>query len=585
MASYAPIQDQTSPPSYSQPSPAIALINFPTSSGKEPRLPSKASKSTNVLGSWRLELISALVAVACVPILVSVLLSYNNRPLTDWPLGSTVTINTFVALLSTISRTSFMFTLIQALLQQRWNWYKTPRPLGDFQVFDEVTRGPLGSFSMVITTRGRPITLLASLVIFTSLITSTLTQSTVTYPDRLVQPPNVNANSVYKIQDYTAEDEKGGIYRLRSFPVLQTLLNGLFTPPDRQVVVHTPICPTSECVRPAFDTLAGKYVSSLQMSAGLRSGLGQDGDRYSTNTLPFYDIRAYKSAIYSLFLIYEGYQVRAAEVLFHYCVETYNISTSQNILKTGKLSAFTEVHQPETTSPGESGNIPLGYLVESKTPGLHYRFGGEGTVNMVRWMLDLLRGPYFDGFDSTTARGDGAEVVRNELMLAARKAVSKFDESQPDYTAKVISLTDELQWQVVKNVSQNIADGITKALLDPSTGANISAILGTSKKRETYIYIRWEWLSLLVAQVIFSIVVLFAVMGETRRLGIPVIKGSIMSAFFAIGSTERALVEREAQGLSVHEKIPLEGGKHKTNTPDESFVLWVIYTIETGNGF
>ncbi|KAK4195629.1 hypothetical protein QBC40DRAFT_18808 [Triangularia verruculosa] len=134
--------------------------------------------------AWWQELASVLLSISCVLALVSILSSYDGRPLADWTLG--VTLNTVIALLSTICRMAFIYPLAQALAQQRWNWYKRPRSFDDFRIFDDASRGPWGSLRLLVRMRGRPLSAVACLILVTSIATSTLTQSVVIYPSRPV---------------------------------------------------------------------------------------------------------------------------------------------------------------------------------------------------------------------------------------------------------------------------------------------------------------------------------------------------------------------------------------------------------------
>jgi hypothetical protein len=78
---------------------------------------------------------------------------YDQQPLPDWPHG--ITLNTAVAFISTLCRMAFLVPVVESLAQLKWNWFRSPRPLHDFKVFDEATRGPLGSLKLVVRTRAR----------------------------------------------------------------------------------------------------------------------------------------------------------------------------------------------------------------------------------------------------------------------------------------------------------------------------------------------------------------------------------------------------------------------------------------------
>jgi hypothetical protein len=107
-----------------------------------------------VLTRWWPEFLSCLVSFACLVALVLVLRAYDGQPLPTWSGG--ITLNTVVALLSTVCRTLFVIAASQALSQAKWNWFKTsPRPLADLSAFDDASRGPWGSLKLVFTMKGR----------------------------------------------------------------------------------------------------------------------------------------------------------------------------------------------------------------------------------------------------------------------------------------------------------------------------------------------------------------------------------------------------------------------------------------------
>lgn len=105
------------------------------------------------LRAWLPEIFWCVTGIACIVVLVTVLQYYDNKPLPNWPLG--LTLNTVVAFISTFCRTSFVVPVVQSLSQYKWNWYKSPRPLKDFKIFDEASRGPWGSLKLLFATRGR----------------------------------------------------------------------------------------------------------------------------------------------------------------------------------------------------------------------------------------------------------------------------------------------------------------------------------------------------------------------------------------------------------------------------------------------
>lgn len=112
---------------------------------------------------WLSEILSLLAAVCLLIAIVVILALYNNKEQPQWTDGDTLNLSTLVAVLATIFRsllagiieasrlhqdhqTMEAFTKTEKVIGQlKWAWYNYTRPLSHLKVFDEATRGPLGS--------------------------------------------------------------------------------------------------------------------------------------------------------------------------------------------------------------------------------------------------------------------------------------------------------------------------------------------------------------------------------------------------------------------------------------------------------
>ena len=79
--------------------------------------------------------------------------AYDGESLPNLPLH--VTLNTFLAFFTTLTKACFMIAVAEALSQWKWNWFAAGRPLNDFQTFDMASRGPWGSLLLLKMVRGR----------------------------------------------------------------------------------------------------------------------------------------------------------------------------------------------------------------------------------------------------------------------------------------------------------------------------------------------------------------------------------------------------------------------------------------------
>lgn len=104
---------------------------------------------------WLMELMSLMLSLAAVMTIVAMLRAFDNHSLPNWPYHTTL--NTFLALFTTIANTGLIVTVLEALSQLKWIWFmKVKRPLADSQTYDEACRGGVVSgFKLLCTLRAR----------------------------------------------------------------------------------------------------------------------------------------------------------------------------------------------------------------------------------------------------------------------------------------------------------------------------------------------------------------------------------------------------------------------------------------------
>lgn len=129
---------------------------------------------------WMWEILSLLWGIIGVLIIVALLLVYNNRPQSDW--SGSISLNSLVALLTTVAKLGFVSANTAALGQLRWNWYSSPRPLGDWVTFDQASRGsPSGSASLMWKIRGLHLAPIGAFVSLAAIFFSSLTQQALVF--------------------------------------------------------------------------------------------------------------------------------------------------------------------------------------------------------------------------------------------------------------------------------------------------------------------------------------------------------------------------------------------------------------------
>lgn len=101
---------------------------------------------------WVLEIISWCFSAACMATVIGVLLSYQGRPIPNWPMG--LTLNSFISVLSGFARSTLLLPTAEALGQLKWNWFRGgAREMMDFERLDMASRGPWGALVFLARTK------------------------------------------------------------------------------------------------------------------------------------------------------------------------------------------------------------------------------------------------------------------------------------------------------------------------------------------------------------------------------------------------------------------------------------------------
>jgi hypothetical protein len=108
----------------------------------------------DALASWALEILAVAVSTASIIAIITILQCENGQPLTAWKL--TVSLNTVIATLGTVARTTLAFAISACVGQQKWSWFRRkPDRLVAFERFDEASRGPYGGAQLFFWLRLR----------------------------------------------------------------------------------------------------------------------------------------------------------------------------------------------------------------------------------------------------------------------------------------------------------------------------------------------------------------------------------------------------------------------------------------------
>ena len=111
---------------------------------------------------WIPELFASLLSICTFVSIMLILRIYHGRPLNKIDLPSSLTLNTLIALLSTVNRVALMVPVGSAMSQEVWLWFSNPRSksnrrarLRDLELSNAASRGAWGSLLFLFSGRSR----------------------------------------------------------------------------------------------------------------------------------------------------------------------------------------------------------------------------------------------------------------------------------------------------------------------------------------------------------------------------------------------------------------------------------------------
>ena len=94
--------------------------------------------------NWIWEILATIGSLLCEGAIVVILVSMQNKPLSRWT--SSVSINAFVATLTTATKSLVLYSAAGCVGQLKWIYFRLrSRQLYQFELFDRLSRGPLGA--------------------------------------------------------------------------------------------------------------------------------------------------------------------------------------------------------------------------------------------------------------------------------------------------------------------------------------------------------------------------------------------------------------------------------------------------------
>ncbi|CAG7945736.1 unnamed protein product [Penicillium nalgiovense] len=444
--------------------------------------------------SWLWEITSLVFSAVCVVAMVAVLINRQGTTLAAWHLS--IAPNTVISVLATVSKTCLLLPVTASISQLKWLHFNRAHRLSDLDLYDNVSRGPLGALFFVFRL---PLSLgaLGAIITIVALAFDPFAQQLISFPSR--QAATHNETAFFRIsQTY----ESGAYYNNQNnivdntdFAMQGAIYNGLFGSPSPRAFT----CPTSQCTWPdnssyillgaagECENVTESVVNTCEYPMDSRSAdcnITTPGGfhlaskrRHQSSTFQYTllnstagpsrtDADLINFAVWRLIGLnlseFEVLECRLSLTAFLY----RNVSVSQNILNI----------QDEIPIPLEG--------VGSPNPGLAWFRPSVGNFPP-EVMFALHSADYSKITD-----------VLSEIFNA--QAMTPWGEA----TALMI---DVLLASNLSRIVENIAWGMTERI---RTGRNSTIASGVAYHPETYIHVNWPWITLPVLVVIGASILL-----------------------------------------------------------------------------
>jgi hypothetical protein len=98
--------------------------------------------------AWMWELFAAIFSISCMAAVAAILAAIQDKPLNHWRFP--IQPNSMVSVFSALSNAALLFAVAKGLSQLKWIYFQKKRHrLYDLQIFDDASRGPLGSLRLL----------------------------------------------------------------------------------------------------------------------------------------------------------------------------------------------------------------------------------------------------------------------------------------------------------------------------------------------------------------------------------------------------------------------------------------------------
>lgn len=192
--------------------------------------------------TWTFEIVTMAFSIACFVAIIAILVVFDGNILSPLPYG--LTLNAIVSTLATGAEGALVCVLASALSQLKWRWFQQRRRLYELQIFDDASRGALGSFQLLWGRTGNIIAIVGALLTILALAFDPFIQQVIRYPTR---------TTISKDGTATTHRATGFSPSVDGLDMISAVNSGIWA--DASQFARAPTCTSGNCKWPEFDSL------------------------------------------------------------------------------------------------------------------------------------------------------------------------------------------------------------------------------------------------------------------------------------------------------------------------------------------
>lgn len=478
---------------------------------------------------WLLEAASLLASVACIFILLVILNKYDNKPVPDWKI---ITLNGLISVLSDLGHAAMIYPVSEAIGQLKWLWYwneDKPRPIRDFGVYDNATRGPFGSLVMLSRLRMWHLSTLGALLTVVALAMQFSIQLMPTYkPQLVVTNGTASIGRSVNFTDYKLDYAQGGSGgAVLPNEATVAMITGLFGTTEAQTRLTSALCSTGNCTWNSHQSL-GACSACKDISDEIKRAPSQFGGTRWTYG-PFTISHDFSFSAFGALLKpiawkrLQGYSIsttvfvywnatdrhkknlapRGFDCSLYWCVHTFNTSMTNGKLKEDILDTWpTAVTSVEELKAGWSRNE---------------------TGRKTRNDTGIIRLPESNvKYTVTSGTASALQSWMDANVAPPGGGIAWGSEGYGDYDSRVYELVH------AHNGPSVLMEKLARSLTTYMRNKPGEVTLGQAYEARQMVHVRWEWaiLPLVLLGLTLSFLLATAVISVKKRL--PIWKNSAL---------------------------------------------------------